>query len=192
MDDSYIYKYPEQLEGIIKDTKILGFDMASEPKTGALLEALAASKPEGYFLELGTGTGLSAAWILEGMDANSVLTTVDNDPKPVEVAKKHLGSDSRATFIIQDGAEFLEESKNQKYDFIFADAWPGKFSHLDLSINLLKVGGMYIIDDLLPQDNWPEGHAPRVPKLLEEIEARNDVRSVRMAWASGIMIATKI
>ena len=54
-----------------KDTEELGFTMASEPKTGALLAVLAASKPGGQFLELGTGTGLGTAWLLSGMDADA-------------------------------------------------------------------------------------------------------------------------
>jgi predicted O-methyltransferase YrrM len=53
--------------------------MASEPKTGAFLAALAASKPGGRLLELGTGTGLGAAWLLAGMDAAARLDTVDAD-----------------------------------------------------------------------------------------------------------------
>ena len=41
----------------LSETHALGFNMASEPKVGALLAALAASKPGGRFLELGTGNG---------------------------------------------------------------------------------------------------------------------------------------
>ena len=65
MDDQIIYEYPTTLTPIIEGTKNCGFGMASEPKTGAFLKALAASKPNGKFLEIGTGTGLSAAWILQ-------------------------------------------------------------------------------------------------------------------------------
>jgi predicted O-methyltransferase YrrM len=190
MDDNYIHTYPDALDAILAETVRLGFDMASEPKTGALLRTLAASKPNGNFLELGTGTGLSAAWILGGMDSNSKLTTVDNDCKPVEIAKKYLQNDSRVNFIIQDGEEFLKQDDG-RYDFIFADAWPGKFSYLSECVALLKVGGIYIIDDLLPQKNWPEDHAPRIPELMKKIEAMPNIKTTRMAWASGIMIAVK-
>jgi hypothetical protein len=50
---------------------------------------------------------------------------------------------------------------------------------------------MYIIDDLLPQDNWPEGHAPRVAVLISQIENMPDFTSVRMEWASGLMLVIK-
>jgi predicted O-methyltransferase YrrM len=53
--------------------------MASEPRTGSLLRTLAAAKPKGRFLELGTGTGIATAWLPAGMDAGSMLTTVDTD-----------------------------------------------------------------------------------------------------------------
>jgi predicted O-methyltransferase YrrM len=74
---------------------------------------------------------------------------------------------------------------------IYADAWPGKFSQLDEALSLLRPGGVYVIDDLLPQANWPEGHAPKVPVLINEIERRSDVSTVRLAWASGLMLVVR-
>jgi pimeloyl-ACP methyl ester carboxylesterase len=47
---------------------------------------------------------------------------------------------------------------------------------------------MYVIDDLLPQANWPEGHAPKVPALIDDIERRPELTTVRLAWASGLML----
>jgi predicted O-methyltransferase YrrM len=58
-----------------------------------MMRSLAASKPGGRLLELGTGTGLSTAWLLDGMDAGSRLLTTDNDPSCLAVAEKHLGSE---------------------------------------------------------------------------------------------------
>ena len=89
------------LEAIHRDTQDLGFAMASEPKTGALLRVLAASKPSGRFLELGTGTGVGTAWLLAGMDATSRLESVDSDENVLAVARRHLGADSRVTFTWQ-------------------------------------------------------------------------------------------
>ena len=61
-----------------------------------------------------------------------------------------------------DGAEFLQQSASRQFDLIYADAWPGKFSHLSDALSLLRGGGVYVIDDLLPQPNWPDGHAAKV------------------------------
>ena len=191
MEDAAFKRQPEAASDILADTEALGFVMASDSKVGALLAALAASKPGGRLLELGTGTGHGTAWLLVGMDADATLDTVDNDAAVVAVAQRHLGGGSRVTFHVVDGAEFLEQSSRGGYDLIYADAWPGKFSQLDEALALLKVGGIYFIDDLLPQANWPDGHAPKVPVLIDEIERREGFVTVRLAWGSGLMLVVR-
>jgi predicted O-methyltransferase YrrM len=191
MDDAAFKRSPEAASGILADTEALGFVMASESKVGALLAALAASKPGGRLLELGTGTGHGTAWLLTGMDPGATLDTVDNDPAVVGVARRHLGGDRRVTFHVADGAAFIRQSATRVYDLIYADAWPGKFSQLDDALALLKPGGIYFIDDLLPQPNWPEGHAPKVPVLIDEIERREGFVTVRLAWGSGLMLVVR-
>ena len=191
MNDSEILRQPATVAGIIAETEAMGFGMVSEPKVGSLLAALASSKPGGTFLELGTGTGHGTAWLLAGMDAASRLDTVDVDLAVVSVAQRHLGFDTRVNFNIMDGAEFLERSASRQFDFIYADAWPGKFSHLDVALSMLRPGGMYIIDDLLPQPNWSDGHAPKVPALIDDIERRDQFATVRLAWASGLLLVVR-
>lgn len=191
MNDAEICRQPEALRGIVSDTEAMAFAMASEAKVGSLLATLAASKPAGRFLELGTGTGHGTAWLLAGMDAASTLDTVDTDEHVVAVARRHLGGDSRARFVVRDGAEYLREAAPRQFDLIYADAWPGKFSHLDDALALLRPGGIYVIDDLLPRANWPEGHAPRVPALVADLERRDDFRTVKLAWASGLMLVVR-
>lgn len=191
MDDQAFTRTPRTLSGIRGDTEALGFSMASEPKTGALLAALAASKPGGRFLELGTGTGVGTAWLLSGMDAASRLESVDADPACVAVARRHLATDARVTFHVMDGAEFIGQAPQGQFDLIYADAWPGKFSHLNEALSLLRVGGIYFIDDLLPQPNWPDGHAPKVPALIEALEHRSGFTTVKLSWASGLMLVVR-
>jgi predicted O-methyltransferase YrrM len=191
MNDNEFNRTPDALEAIHHDTAALGFTMASGPRTGALLAALAASKPGGRLLELGTGTGLGTAWLLSGMDADAGLETVDTDADVVAVARRHLSADPRVTFHVMDGAEFIGQSPQGQFDLIYADAWPGKFSHLDETLSLLRVGGIYFIDDLLPQPNWPEGHAPKVPALISAIERRSGFVTVKLSWASGLMLAVR-
>jgi predicted O-methyltransferase YrrM len=124
------------------------------------------------------------------MDRHSRLVSVDTDPNVQDVAKRNLGHDSRVTFHLGDAAAFLEGS-TERFDLIYADAWPGKFTHLDRALSLLNPGGIYFIDDLLPQPNWPEGHAPRVPALIEDLEGRSGFVATKMAWASGLMMLVR-
>jgi len=191
MNDAVPTRNPPALAAIQADTTRIGFSMASESKTGALLATLAAAKPGGRLLEIGTGTGLGTAWLLSGMDASARLDTVDTDLAVVEVARRHLGGDARVAFRLEDGAEFLARADPDTYDLVYADAWPGKFTDLDAALACIRQGGFYVIDDLLPQANWPEGHAAKVDALIADLETRRGFATVRLAWASGLMVVVR-
>jgi len=191
MNDTENLRPPAVLQAIEKETSTLGFQMASGPKTGSLLRTLAATKPAGEFLELGTGTGLSTAWILDGMDQHSRLTSIDNDATVMTVARRHLSHDPRITFHTVDGSAFLETLRGHPFDYIFADTWPGKYEHLDKALRLLKPGGVYIIDDMLPQPSWPDRHAAKVPRLISALEQRADLIVTKLNWSTGLVVATK-
>src|SRR5579859_6166429 len=131
MTDLASVKPPAQFDAMQRDTAQAGFDKASEPLTGALLRTLAAYKPGGKFLEIGTGTGIGTCWLLDGMDANSTLTTIDKDSTVNAIARRHLAPDRRVTFLTADAEVFLKSLEKQAYDLIFADTFPGKFYLLD-------------------------------------------------------------
>ncbi|MGO9799910.1 MAG: O-methyltransferase [Candidatus Binatus sp.] len=191
MNDTVDLGKPTALNAIERDTTTVGFTMISESRTGALLRTLAASKPGGAFLELGTGTGASTAWILDGMDPAATLLTVDGEAEYVEVARRHLGHDRRVTFRVGDGASFLREIRERQFDLIFADTWPGKFDHLEDALALLRPGGLYVIDDLMPQPNWPDDHAPKVAALVAKLERDRRLTVCKLCWSSGIIIAAR-
>jgi predicted O-methyltransferase YrrM len=77
------------------------------------------------------------------------------------------------------------------FDLIYADTWAGKFTHLDLALALVRIGGIYFIDDLLPQPSWPEEHAPKVPRLIADLQSRPGFVTTRLAWSSGLMILVR-
>jgi predicted O-methyltransferase YrrM len=186
-----VSKAPERLASILKRTGELQFSMASEPLTGSLLRTLAASKPGGRFLELGTGTGLSTAWLLDGMDTEARLISVDVDRSVQQVAEECLGDDPRLSLEIADGIEFLRRQPRTSFDFVFADAMPGKYEGLEHALAVVRPGGFYVIDDMLPQPNWPEGHAAKVPLLIARLAADTRFQIVPMDWASGAVIAVR-
>jgi predicted O-methyltransferase YrrM len=183
--------FPKTYTKIAEATQVAGFTMASDVMTCSLLRTLAATKPSGKFLELGTGTGLSAAWILDGMDNQSSLISIDNDPIFLDIAEKYLGNDPRLHLVSTDGGKWIEENAKQKFDYIFADTWHGKYLVLDEVLSMLNKGGLYIIDDMLPQPNWPDGHHEKVINLINYLDTREDLLLTKQVWATGIIIAVK-
>jgi predicted O-methyltransferase YrrM len=191
MDDLGYIRQPAALASILERTQALSFNMASEPRTGALLRTLAASKPSSRLLELGTGTGIATAWLLAGMHAGSTLISVDTDAQVQAVARECLGSDPRLSLVTEDGASFLRRQPPQSFDLVFADAMPGKYEALDDALAVVKSGGFYIIDDMLPQSNWPEGHAEKVPVLLDRLTTDHRFVVAPLNWSSGVVVAVR-
>jgi predicted O-methyltransferase YrrM len=183
--------YPTALYALHARSRAANFGMPSEPLLGALLRVLAASKPGGRFLELGTGTGISTTWILDGMDADSILVSLDNDAGVQQFAAEILGHDKRLTLLTEDGTAFLQKQPAQSFDMVFADALPGKYDGLEDALAVVKIGGFYVIDDMMPQPNWQEGHAEKIPILIEKLSSRRDFSILPLRWSSGVVIAVR-
>jgi len=191
MKDYLFPDLPMQYKKIARASKKLQFNMASDLYTGSLLKTLVASKPSGRILELGTGSGLATSWILSGMSKNAKLITVDNNDVLLDIAKESL-ADPRVKFVLADGHEWIKEYSGEKFDLVFADAIPGKYDLFEETLALIKVGGFYVIDDMVPQPNWPLGHSVRAKKLITMLEGRDDVTLTKMNWSTGLVIVVKI
>jgi len=191
---------PKMTQTIREAARDSGFTQSSDELTGSFLATLAASKPGGRFLELGTGVGSGSAWLLSGMDAASSLTTVERNAEQVEIAKRHLAHDPRITFWVGDGAAYLRQTQGS-FDFIFADTKPGKISHPELALNLVAPGGFYVVDDM--NLGWTD-EADLVDisdylltvwqgqrALMAVLGARADFLCTRLDWSTGLMLCTK-
>ena len=190
MNDKSI-QLPQNYCSIQAASQEISFSMPSDLQTGSLLRTLVTTKPNGQILELGTGTGLSLSWIVQAMDNNSSVISIDNNETYLSIARRYFGTDLRVTIICDDGSRWIKDNQDKQFDLIFADAWPGKYETLEEILNMLKIGGLYIIDDMLPQLNWPVGHQENVDKLVSYLDTRSDLRLTRMNWSTGLIIATK-
>jgi len=191
MDDSIIPDKPKILSEIEAKSKEIGFTMPSDRYVGSLLKTLIASKPNSRLLELGTGIGLSLSWMIDGMDAESRLTTIDNDPELTEIARDYFGKDKRVEILCMDGTRWINGYKGEGFDLVFADAWPGKYSDIEKLLDWINVGGFYIIDDMSIQPNWPKGHHENVNNLIDYLEKREDFNLTKLDWSTGIIIMTR-
>ncbi len=191
MNDIAITHKPSVIDKIDADAAAISFGQPSDDLTGAFLRTLIASKPSGKFLELGTGAGRATAWLLEGMSVDSTLISVEFEENLISIAQKHLGHDPRLELICRPGEDVIVTLPSDSFDLIFADTWPGKYNHLAETLKLVKPGGFYIIDDMLPQPNWPEGHAEKVAVLIKILKEDARFEMVKMSWASGVIILVR-
>lgn len=191
MNDDISVSLPPHLLALEAKCSAIGFTMPSDRYIGSLLRTLISSKPKANILELGTGIGLSLCWMVDGMDADSSLVSIDNDEQLTTIAEQYFGEDKRVEIVCMDGGEWIKNYQGEGFDLIFADAWPGKYFDLEETLDLIKVGGFYVIDDMTKEPNWPEGHEEKANRLLAYLDKREDFSLTKMNWSTGVLVATK-
>jgi len=93
--------------------------------------------------------------------------------------------------LIEYASTTLARKNPSSFDLIFADTWPGKYFHLDETWFLLKPRGVYLIDDMLPQPNWPDGHAEKAEALIQTLQNRQDLLVSPMDFSTGLFYCVK-
>ncbi len=130
---------------------------ASLPGVGRLLAVLAAGCHGGRIGEIGTGVGIGSAWIASAMPRDCLLVTVEIDPERAAQAADLLAGDGRVRVITGDGHQVMRE--NAPFDLLFADGGSRDRTLYAALVDLLRVGGQIIMDDVTPLASGlrPEG-----------------------------------
>lgn len=111
---------------------------------------LAAACGARTVVELGTGAGVSALWLLRGMHPDGVLTSVDPDAEHQRLARQSLreagfGS-GRVRLIGGRALEVLPRLSDGAYDLVFCDAVATEASdYLAAALRLLRPGGLVVV-----------------------------------------------
>jgi len=104
-------------------------------------------------LEIGTFTGLSALSISLALPDEGKLIALDKNEETNKIALnffKKAKQDHKIKTIIKPALESLVELKSKKFDMIFIDADKMNYKeYYEKSIELLKKGGLIIIDNVL-------------------------------------------
>ena len=104
-------------------------------------------------LEIGTFTGLSALSISLALPDEGKLIALDKNEETNKIALnffKKAKQDHKIKTIIKPALESLVELKSKKFDMIFIDADKMNYKeYYKKSIELLKKGGLIIIDNVL-------------------------------------------
>lgn len=182
---------PERVLAAEEVARSVDYPLSSSHETGALLRLLAASKPGGRILELGTGVGVGSAWLLDGMAADTRLDTVELSDEACELTRGLLGSDPRITVHCAHVRDWIREHADERFDLIFVDAGTPKFFERDQTVALLAPGGIMIADDLLPQEKWVASHPPLVNEFRATIHDDDRLVTVLIDWASGLSVSVR-
>lgn len=162
----------DYLESMDKEERLAGKSPAERlrqipPETGKFLALLAASAPEGSFLEIGTSGGYSALWLaLACKELNKKLVTFEVLEEKVKLAQetfKITGLEDVVELIKGDAREYLQNYK--KIAFCFLDA--EKEDYLDcyekVVPNMVK-GGILIADNVISHKSVLQSMIDRVLK----------------------------
>ncbi|MGC0143552.1 MULTISPECIES: O-methyltransferase [unclassified Pseudactinotalea] len=127
------------------------------PGVGAALRLLAAAADAHAVAEVGTGTGVSGLWLLEGMRPGGVLTTIDVEMEHQRAAKEAFAAAgvgaTRTRAISGRGLDVLPRLADGAYDLVFIDGEPSEASdYAEQAIRMLRSGGVLAITGALWYD----------------------------------------
>jgi predicted O-methyltransferase YrrM len=182
---------PGRVRTATKRAEAAGFTMSCDPHVGQLLGVLAAtSSRDGRILELGTGTGVGLAWIVEGLGSRADVEVVSVEMAPDIAA--FAASSEWPDFVkleVGDALEFIGQP--ERYDLIFADAQGGKWEGLEQTIDSLRPGGLLLVDDMEPTEYMNDEHRVKTVEVRERLLASEHIAHVELNWATGLILCAR-
>ncbi len=133
----------------------LGVDAVSAA-TGAQLAVIAAALRAESIIEIGTGTGVSGLWLLQGAP-DAQLTSIDVEADHHEAARRHFTeaghAAARVRLITGRAAEVLPRMNEGSYDLVLIDADPQALGlYLEHALRLVRPGGAVLVPHALWRD----------------------------------------
>ena len=169
---------------------------------GSTLQFLASLLDARAVVEVGTGTGVSGIWLLRGMRADGVLTSVDLEVEHQRLAREsYLEADiapQRFRLIPGPALDVLPRLTDGHYDMVFCDAAKEEYGeYLTEAIRLLRPRGVVIFDNAL-WHNRVADPAQRDPSTVAIRELGNAVADdeqllpLLLPVGDGLLIAQKL
>jgi predicted O-methyltransferase YrrM len=169
---------------------------------GAALRFLASVLEARAVVEIGTGTGVSGLWMLRGMRADGVLTTVDIEAEHQRLARETFVEAgvpaNRARTISGAGLDVLPRLTDGHYDLVFCDGDKREYgAYLAEALRLLRPGGVVAFDNALWHDRVADPaqrdeETVTIRDLGKELAEREDLVSVLLPVGDGLLAAKKV
>ena len=171
--------------------------------TGAYLRHLAHQLSAQSVVEIGTGSGVGALWLLEGMMASGTLTSIDDEMEHTNIAKMALAeaeiAQPRFRLITNSVMDVMTKLTDRAYDLVVFRHNPEDLSFaISEAHRVLRSGGVFVIDNFFGGSKVQDP-AQRDPRTIALREAGKSIKLDTEAWVTtliptgdGLLLATKL
>lgn len=162
---------------------------------------LAASTAARTVVEIGTGAGSSGLWLLDGMPADGVLTTIDismEHQRAARAAYQRAGYPPQRTRIISGSAlTVLPRLADAAYDLVLVDGEKDEYpAYVEQALRLVRRGGVIVLDNMLWHDRVADPAVrdettKRLRALGKELRERDDLLTTLLPVGDGLLVCVK-
>ena len=167
--------------------------------TGGLLETLAAATGAKRAVEVGTAIGVSTLHLSRG---GAHVTSFEVDPERHAAAREYLKRGGfEPDLRLQDATEGLATLDEGSFDLAFIDGpKAGYETHLDQTVDLLRPGGLLLVDNVLmgggaatgePTNQWGQESVDLIREFNQRIRERADLRATFLAVGDGVAMGVR-
>lgn len=153
---SYIEKFVASEDDARRTARAQSEEQGVEAVThvaGSWLGWCAALRPAADVVEIGSGIGYSALWLLNGMHPRGMLTTIEVAPERQAAAQRLIaqaGHGQRVRSILGAALTVLPRLAEDSYDLVFVDAARAEYpAYLTHALRLLRPGGLVLVNGIL-------------------------------------------
>lgn len=169
---------------------------------GATLRFLASLIGARAAVEVGTGAGVSAMWLLRGMRPDGVLTSIDVEGEHQRVARQAFTAagvaPNRVRLINGRALDVMSRLADGAYDLVLVDGDKSEYAaYLEEALRLLRPGGVVAFDNALwhgkvadPSQRDEDTVALR--RLVDAVREDERVMPVFLPVGDGLLVAQKL
>jgi predicted O-methyltransferase YrrM len=171
--------------------------------TGAYLKHLAHSLSAQSVVEIGTGSGVGALWVLDGMLASGTLTSIDDEMEHSNIAKIAFQdaqiAPARFRLITNPVMDVMTKLADRAYDLVIFRHNPEDLPFAIAEAHrILRSGGVFVVDNFFGGSKVSDP-AQRDPKTVALRESGKSLKNESENWVvsliptgDGLLLATKL
>ncbi|MEX2487019.1 MAG: class I SAM-dependent methyltransferase [Nitriliruptoraceae bacterium] len=165
--------------------------MTPTPEIGSLLRWAAAGSGARTAVEIGSAHGVSALWLLDGMRAGGVLTSIEADPHAHALAQDaYAEADvaNRIRSIHGDPLTVLPRLSDHAYDLMLVQTDPARYpAMIEHAHRLLRPGAMFVARGVVRRGD----HADDLAEFVDTLVRDPGLLSTILPLEDGIALAIR-